>query len=384
MYKKKSRRTYGEGSVSVNNFLGRYTVVWYTLEGKRKTCSKFPLTPEGYKEAEKFLQQMNGNRFDGIGAEADTQLAQWMAGKINADSMKNRKTSINNKAATALMLGKYAWDLIKMPIGQITAQHVQNVYHRMLEEGVTIPQLHRAHIFLHGVFGRAKLMHAVRFNIMDEVTKPKYEPAPIEIMTYREMGRLFHCLRKQQNMKYTNARFHNYYLYFRILAQTGMRIGELLALRWSDVDIRHREIHICQTATGYNHEDIGKPKTASGDRYIPIMSNRLLAMLEKAKIEGMAHGNEYIVETRNHTRIQYPSIMRYWSMVRTKAGVNKNIHCLRHTFATRMLSAGFPILEVTRILGHKKSSLTLEMYGHSIPRYNAQLVAIYNRKLKDK
>ena len=371
MRKKKSRRTYGTGTVSVNRTIERYTVIWYGIDGKKHSCSKFPLTKEGKEQAEEFLKQQNQNKDDKIGYDSEMQLAQWIAKKLEADELNLRNSTMRLKYTIAKSIGEYGWDIIKLPIQDITPTMVQQMYIRMQNSDVANSYIQRIHNLLHQTFAFAVKMHAVRYNMLDFVECPKSKRKKIQIFEGNEIYRMFRWFRKY------NAKFHDYYLYFSILLYTGMRIGELIALQYSDIDFDRREINVQRTASN-NSINIEEPKTKAGNRLIPIISDRLLSMLKQARKDHPA--NTYVLESKNHTRITYTNIHVLYTKMKAETGITKNIHCFRHTFATRMLAASVPILEVARILGHSRASITLDLYGHAIPSYNQRIIEMFKRK----
>ena len=78
------------------------------------------------------------------------------------------------------------------------------------------------------------------------------------------------------------------------------------------------------------------------------------------------------------------SLLREWRTVTRATGINKTMHCFRHTWATVQLQRGFPLTEISRILGHSSPRITLEVYSHAIPSYNEQMIKQYQRMMKSK
>jgi len=78
--------------------------------------------------------------------------------------------------------------------------------------------------------------------------------------------------------------------------------------------------------------------------------------------------------------IERQTLERYKYTDIEMAGINKNIHTFRHTFATAALTKDIPILEVSRCLGHADANTTLKMYGHAMPGFNRHIIDLFQKK----
>lgn len=149
---------------------------------------------------------------------------------------------------------------------------------------------------------------------------------------------------------------------------SGMRLGELCALKWENVDMDEKIIHICSTVsriksvkTGKTQMIIDSPKTPSSLRDIP-MNETLFSFFEQAK---KLSGKKYVLsKTDNFT---LPRTFEYnFKKSLKKANIkNYNFHSLRHTFATRCIESGIDAKSLSELLGHSNVSITLNTYVHS-------------------
>lgn len=149
---------------------------------------------------------------------------------------------------------------------------------------------------------------------------------------------------------------------------TGIRIGELCALRWQDISLQNQTIRITSTmqrlrsqSTGKSEIHIGTAKSSTSVRMIPMTQNvaQLCAKMSPGRPECyVLTGTEAFMEPRT---LQY-RIGKY-----TRACGLEGVHChtLRHTFATRAVEVGFEIKSLSEILGHATTSITLERYVHA-------------------
>ena len=152
---------------------------------------------------------------------------------------------------------------------------------------------------------------------------------------------------------------------------TGMRIGELCALKWADINFENRTILITKTTQRIYLEEENKhftkiilttPKSQSSVRTIPLAS-MLIPVLNKLKPSNF---DTYILT--GNKKATEPRTYRSWykNFLKKHALKDINFHGLRHTFASRaMQTPGFDLYSLSNILGHKKTSTTLDFYGGS-------------------
>lgn len=151
---------------------------------------------------------------------------------------------------------------------------------------------------------------------------------------------------------------------------TGMRIGEICALRWCDIDLREKTIHIqgtmqrvsCDTTEGKKtHVVIGSPKSDRSSRTIPLTKQASMLCLRMRSENSAAFvltGSERFMEPRTLQN----RLKRYTA----ECGLDGvHFHTLRHTFATRCVEVGFEIKTLSEILGHSSTKVTLDRYVHS-------------------
>ena len=164
------------------------------------------------------------------------------------------------------------------------------------------------------------------------------------------------------------------YLGIIICLYTGIRLGELLALTWDDINFEDKLLYIKKTSyttkvNGKNQIIIDKPKTKKSNRIIPI-PNKLLVLLQ---IQKRASSCDYIIATKQNKMVETRSYQRTFESILSKCGIKHyNFHCLRHTFATRALELGMDIKSLSEILGHTNVAITLNRYAHSLLDYKIQ------------
>lgn len=163
---------------------------------------------------------------------------------------------------------------------------------------------------------------------------------------------------------------------------TGLRVGELCALRWEDIGkdsitVRRTIQRLKKDNTNGTELHIGSPKTKTSLRTIPIPSF-LQDQIEPFRKLELAES--YFLATTPGEVIE-PRVMQYrFSRYLKDAGIDKaNFHALRHTFATRCVEAGFEIKSLSEVLGHANVQTTLNKYVHSsfdLKRTNMELLSL--------
>ncbi|MDR0294028.1 MAG: site-specific integrase [Oscillospiraceae bacterium] len=175
---------------------------------------------------------------------------------------------------------------------------------------------------------------------------------------------------------------------------TGLRLGELLGLRWSDVDFAAGTISVSRQLSRLRDYTPGAEtrtrlalengaKTGSSVRVIPMdrtLRDRLLAYkaAQNAGTPPESPGDGPVppdmVFTGRDGGFFDPATFRYrYRRLLREAGAGRHtVHALRHTFATRALEAGVPVKAVSQILGHAGSQITMDTYSHVLPVFQAE------------
>lgn len=165
---------------------------------------------------------------------------------------------------------------------------------------------------------------------------------------------------------------------------TGMRLGEICALKWTDIDWAQSTITVRRTVqriAGKEVENnghrtmlmIGTPKSHRSSRVIPVPE--LILALLRARLQSCC-GAEYVFGKAS-TAADPRTIQRCFSRLAKKLGLSgAHFHTLRHTFATRLLELGVDVKTVSALLGHSSARTTLDFYAHSLSEQQRAAVAL--------
>lgn len=205
-----------------------------------------------------------------------------------------------------------------------------------------------------------------------EIQLPYNPPKEVEIFEKTDQVALINSL--QSNISHKN---------FGILLtiHTGLRIGELCALRWSDINFDTQLLHINKTMIRtYTKEDGSKlnitaPKTRSSIRTIPLNKwiMQYAVLLRGSENEYIITGKEKYIEP-NKYRLYYNRQLKDLDLPHRK------FHSLRHTFATRCIECGCDYKSLSELLGHSNVSITMNLYVHpqlELKRKCVELLADY-------
>lgn len=147
---------------------------------------------------------------------------------------------------------------------------------------------------------------------------------------------------------------------------TGMRIGELCALRWSDISLKEQSIHVHLTMQRIQTPDsvtktkviITTPKSSCSIRTIPIPE-------ELAKLLVRYQGQGFVLTGSETDYIEPRTMQNHFRRILVQCEIKQaNFHSLRHTFATRCIEMGFDLKSLSEILGHANVNITLNRYVH--------------------
>ena len=190
---------------------------------------------------------------------------------------------------------------------------------------------------------------------------PKPAKNELAMLNIDEQNKLVKTLLTAENLFYTGVLLSVY---------SGVRIGELAALTWNDIDIKNRKIYIRRTLQRVKNFDktcAGKtkliltaPKSGASQRTIPI-PDCLLPILEKSK----ADDNCYVLSGTCNPVEPRTIQNRFKRILKNAELPSLNFHSLRHMFATNCLQRGFDVKTLSELLGHSDATVTLKRYVHS-------------------
>lgn len=254
-------------------------------------------------------------------------------------------------------------------VQQLTPGRLDRFYADLIESGLAPKTVRNVHVMLHKALHDAVRKNLATRNVAEAADPPKLMRSSRSEMTTWSPGQL--------RTFFDGLEGHRLAAAYLLAATTGMRRGEVLGLRWQDVDLAARHLHVRQTVLSVNYEiTFGQPKTKRGERRIALdaatvqilREHRVRQDRERATV-GAGYRNQDLVFAREDGDPTHPD---YFSQTfdRTvrRLGLPKiRLHDLRHTHATLGLQAGIPIKVMSDRLGHATTAFTMDVYTHAIP-----------------
>lgn len=249
-----------------------------------------------------------------------------------------------------------------MIISEVKPMHCQQVLNRMEEryKGSTMEQ---CRITMAGMFFYVRENQIIP---LSPVTKSVKSPKRIEKKVR------FLMLDEQDKFLKAAEGTSNYYQ-FALILQTGLRTGEMIGLKWEDIDFQKRIISINRTMEfryGSQELTIGEPKSKAGYRTIPMTQTAydILKVKEEEryvrKILDFRY-RDFVFINRKGTPTKNSAYDTALYKLADKAGIPRfSMHTLRHTFATRAIEAGMKPKTLQEILGHANIGVAMNLYVH--------------------
>ncbi len=361
------KRENGEGGICYEKDRDKYRAYIYDPEGNRLR-ERFDTREEAQSWLDELKAQFKRNEYV---VPNDITLSQWIVRWL-----KTYKTEIRDKTKL-----QYLWafshiePIANMQLQDKNAHIIIQEFLNGLADILAPNSRWKIYQLIAAATKKAHLLRLISNNFMELVEAPKHEQQEIEIFTSNEMTAIFAYLQAPD----TPEVLSRHYQLMMLLATTGARPGEILALKWKNVNFAEEKIKIETTILALPKVGIveAPPKTKAGIREItlpPHMCQILKGLRGNGKIMYMCRFNDYVFHTAHGTAFFPSNIRRDWKKILAGAGVEyKSLKTWRHTHATQLLAKGVPLLEVSKRLGHSKPSHTLNLYGHAIPDFDKNI-----------
>lgn len=355
------RRARGEGSVFQRK--DGYWVAQIELgDGKRKQyyLKTQKEAVEKLRKAQRELEQ--GTLVTGPQQTVKQYLEYWLE--------EVHKSSI--KVSTYVKYGKLINRYIVPALGhlkleKLTPQHVKSLYNQKEKDGLSAKTINSIHGVLHKALDNAVLWNLASRNVCDVVSPPRLVKPEKQSLTMEQAHRLLESVRG-----------HRLEMLLTLALTTGLRRGEMLALRWTDVDLEHQTVKVRRTVDyipryGYVENE---QKTAAGRRVV-LLPSFVVDMLKQHRIQqlearlkaGSAWEDRDLVFTGLSGGYFNPRYLeKLMQRVIAEAGLpHMTLHTLRHSAATLLLSMGVPLKVIQEILGHSSYAITADIYTDVLP-----------------
>lgn len=294
----------------------------------------------------------------------DLKFSELLSLWFNANSVKHKGSTEN----------KYLWTMEKhiipelgnLKLSQINSSIINGFLKRKLVSGRLD---HKGGLSASTVKGiliiiDAALKYGVAEELCSPLKTPIYKPAQpqkqIKILDKTEQAMIENKISENTNITE---------LGILISLHTGLRIGEVCALQWNDIDFTNKLVYVhhtlsrvrCKTGERKTTYILDEPKTKKSKRSVPINSF-LFPILETAK----SHSTSTFVVSETNSFVNPRTYeYRYHQTIKNCGISNINYHALRHTFATRCIESGCDYKTLSEMLGHSSVKITMDIYVHS-------------------
>ena len=252
-------------------------------------------------------------------------------------------------------------------MADLSAVGLQEFVVSLSEKGLSANSVNGVITVLKSSLKRAEMLNLVEKQYTACIQRPKSREKQVECFSKTEQRKIEAYIFEKNKPKL---------LGIILCLYTGLRIGELMALEWSDIDLQKGMIKISKSChdTWKNSEYvkvIDTPKTQSSERIIPLPKQLIIYLKDWKK---QATGNYVISGERRHG-IPVRSYQKTFERVLSRLDIpHKGFHSLRHTFATRALECGMDVKTLSELLGHKNPMVTLKRYAHSMLEHKAEMM----------
>jgi integrase len=261
---------------------------------------------------------------------------------------------------------------LDMPLQKVRAVHLNELYSKLLRNGrvgggpLSAKSVGHVHRCLHRALGFAASWGLITQNPVALVHPPRVQQAEIEILRENEVEAMLTSLRNRNALFCTIA---------IVALGSGLRRGELCALRWGSIDLDGRILRVTesleQTLKGLRFKT---PKTKHGLRTMTLPASVISELRTHWRTQneqrlalgiGRSTPQDLVFPAWDGRPLMPNTLSREWSRTMTAIGGRQiSLHALRHTHASSLIAAGVDILTVSRRLGHANPTITLGVYGH--------------------
>jgi integrase len=271
-------------------------------------------------------------------------------------------------------------ELGSTPLSALSSRQIQGVYADKIVGGLSTMSVLHIHSVLHRALGQAKRWGLIGVNPTDLVDAPRPEPLEMNALSPDEARRLLEA-----------ARGDRLEALYALAVTTGMRQGELLGLRWRDVELEQRSLRVTTSLQYVPGKGLrlSPPKTPRSRRRV-LLSELAVESLQrhlKTQREEMLDPpweDNDLVFPNSRGRPMYATnlLSRSFACLLKRAGIRHvRFHDLRHTAATLLLGEGVHPKVVSEMLGHSKTAITLDTYSHATPTMQRQAANAFDRLL---
>lgn len=343
---------------------GKKRQKWYTVHGSKKDAER---------ELRRLLHEMDTGAFvEPSKLTVGEYLTQWL------EYVKMQVSGPTYDRYEAIVRLHLTPRLGKIPLHKLSPLQIQKAYAQMMADGnhhkaggVSPRTAATHHRVLHRALDQAVKWQLLSRNPAENVEPPRYQRREMRVLDEEGVRELLDAARESQ-----------VYLPILLAVTTGMRSGEILALRWEDIDLASGTATIRRTMAQGRGLYFKEPKTAKSRRLVRLPGITVEALKEAHRNQaqhklllGASYKQNDLVCCQPDGGPIWPSNLREgFHRVLGRIGKSMRFHDLRHTHATLLLRQGVNPKIVSERLGHSNIGLTLDTYSHVLPDMQEEVV----------
>ena len=334
-----------------------------TENGIRKQITRTAHSPQ---EAERIRTKLMHQKYEGTLSEQpkgtlDQFLDRWLS-----DYVESNLSPSTYQGYQYIIRSHITPAIGSMALKNLHPEHLQRYYADKLKAGLSSTSVRHHHTLLHKAFKQAVQWGLMQRNPADAVSAPRLRKAEMHTLSESDVDSVL------------RSSYPEYYPLFYLALFTGLRRGELLALRWSDVNLPMAEISVSRSVVPLKGGKylIKESKTPKSRRTVALSPSTCQVLLEHMEKQ-MANYSRLDIKFKNNTLVfchldnsplKGNTVWCAWHKLMKRLGINDiRFHDTRHTMATMMLAAGVHPKIVQERLGHSSIAITLDTYSHVAP-----------------
>lgn len=283
----------------------------------------------------------------------------------------------------------------RVPINRLSSVELQLFLNRKLESGrldgkggLSSKTVKDLYTILCTAFKQAQINDIIDKNPCINIKLPTDRYSRFRVLTVEEQSILEKSVFSSEHYLATGVVLALY---------TGLRLGEVCALQWQDIDFKTQQISITsnlqrinliQAKSGKKTEMIlSTPKSPTSIRVIPLTESLCRYLIKQQQEQSQRVGGScaFVVSRYRKDFIDPRTLQNYLKALLQDLGIwGASFHTLRHTFATRAIEVGMDIKSISEILGHADVTITLKKYVHSLPEHKRNQMNKLNDFIMDK
>ena len=267
----------------------------------------------------------------------------------------------------------------------LTPRHIQSLQAKLADNGMSPAGIDLIHNIISSCLKYALRMEVIWRNPAQAVTPPRHERTEIEPPDIAGVKKVLSLAKETDPI--SHACLH-------LIAYTGIRRGEALALQWQNVDLENGTISIVRTLGRSVEKGLlfEKPKTTSGRRVIDLDDGTVSVLrahqghqlLNKSQLEDAYEDNDLVFANALGQPMNPMMITRTFKRLAKECGLKDHkLHSLRHFHASVTLQSGQSLLLISKRLGHAGIATTADIYGHILPGWQKEAANAFARAMEE-